>query len=139
MLLVVFVLAGCSDDDGEEGLTKAEYIAQADAICVKHNETQTKLTADIPSTATAAETAKVYLDKVIPDTRAQQEELRALAAPDADRDLLEDFYDDVDEVIGDIEKGLRDHPEETLSAEVSPFADLNARGKEYGFKDCSEG
>ena len=38
-----------------------------------------------------------------------------------------------------VENDLQEHPEETLGSDTSPFADVNARAKAYGFVDCSEG
>jgi hypothetical protein len=129
-LLATVVLAGCSGGDDEQGLPKSEFIAQSEAICTKHAEAQDKIFDSIPSDATTAQTAEIFLKQAIPDYKAQQKELRAVKPPEDDADEIDAIYT--------LEKDLRDDPEAALGAPESPLADVNARMKAYGLTACAQ-
>jgi hypothetical protein len=137
-LLATVVLAGCSGGDDEQGLPKSEFIAQSEAICTKHAEAQDKIFDSIPSDATTAQTAEIFLKQAIPDYKAQQKELRAVKPPEDDADEIDAIYDDADDAIATLEKDLRDDPEAALGAPESPLADVNARMKAYGLTACAQ-
>jgi hypothetical protein len=75
--LTVLVLAGCQfgSDNG-----KAEYVREADAICSKY-ERQISL---IPQPQTFLRDFAVYMRRVVPIARQQNQELRQLEAPEDD-------------------------------------------------------
>lgn len=77
LVLLVAALAGCSfgSDSGN-----AEFIRDADAICARY-ERQISL---IPQPQTFLRDFAVYMRRVVPIARQQNQELRALEAPEDD-------------------------------------------------------
>jgi hypothetical protein len=77
VLLAVLALAGCQfgSDSG-----KAEFIREADAICARY-ERQISL---IPQPQTFLRDFAVYMRRVVPIARQQNQELRRLKAPEDD-------------------------------------------------------
>jgi hypothetical protein len=81
-------LAGCggSGDESEEGLTKAEWIAKADAIC-KESFAAAK---DIPQ-PTSPEQFDEYLAKVLAISRRFDPKFAALEAPEGDEETVQNL------------------------------------------------
>jgi hypothetical protein len=77
VLLAVLALSGCQfgSDSG-----KAEFIREADAICAKY-ERQISL---IPQPQTFLRDFAVYMRRVVPIARQQNQDLRQLQAPEED-------------------------------------------------------
>jgi hypothetical protein len=88
LLAAAAALAGCggSGDDTEEGLTKAEWIAKADAICKESFAAAN----DIPR-PTSPEQFDEYLAKVLAISRRFDPKFAALEAPEGDEDTVQNL------------------------------------------------
>ena len=159
-LLLAFALtvAACG---GDEALSKDEYIAQSNAIC-KDTNTQFQAVfedsvADLPDEFTPEEFAEVLVNGLLDQFTAAQEEqladLRALAAPEGDEDLLASLYDEFETVLGEISQVADSAAAgdaaaiEQLTASQDPghgglpvvsaaFDDVDVRAIEYGLTVC---
>jgi hypothetical protein len=78
LLTAGLLAAGCGGDDKSDTLAKADLAKKVDAICVKYN-------AKVNALAEPADIAGYgpYLDKLLPFSTAQREELDALKPDDA--------------------------------------------------------
>ena len=138
-LIAVFALgviaAGCGggDDNSDTtttSLTKAAWIAKADAICQQGNQ-------EIDQAArqqfgnqkpTAADVQKFATETALPNTQSQVDKIKALGAPSGDEDQVNKILDTVQ---ADIDKA-----KSAGDIEESTFADGNALAKQYGLKVC---
>jgi hypothetical protein len=131
------IAAGCgsSDDNGDSStssLTKAAWIAKADAICQQGNQ-------DIENAAkqqfgnqkpTAAEVQQFARETALPETQKQVDQIKALGAPSGDEDQVNHILDTVQ---ADIDKAKA-----AGDIENSTFADGDALAKQYGLKVCGQ-
>ena len=95
-LALGLIAAGCGGDDGNddstegtgtggtETLTKAEFIAQADAICKESNKQIEKAGKEIGESSSAAEVDAFAADTVAPAIQSQLDGIEALGAPTGD-------------------------------------------------------
>ncbi|WP_026911298.1 hypothetical protein [Patulibacter minatonensis] len=133
------VLAGCGGSDDDKGLSKADYIKQADAICQKGDDAQNKalqsalqaLGTDSPS---AEQQAKLASEIAVPNIENQLKEIKALGTPkesgDEAKALLTSLEDATAKVKADPSTIVND------GSGPSPFADANAKAKAFGLTVC---
>lgn len=144
VLAIAMIVAGCgsSSDDTTASLTKAEFIAQADAICKKGNgEIESEFESfakenDIkeneePSKAQGAELVETVL---VPNVENQSEEIRDLGAPSADEEEITAMLDALDEGVEEAEA----EPETVFTSKTDPFGPANKIAKEYGLEVCGQ-
>jgi len=161
--LLAFVLVGAACG-GDEALSKDEYIAQANTICEDANAQVEAIAAeffaDFPEEPTPEEFAELpvgdYVDQYTDVFERQIADLRDLAAPEGDEDLLAALYDDVEArlravngLVAEAEAGdpvaieRLTSPEELthgrLRAASTAFDDVDERATEYGLTVCSGG
>ena len=146
----VVVLAGCGGDGGDEttaapveateaepALTKADLIAQGDAICAEVNAAVGSLDAgETEATDQASQVADLYGGMV--------ERLQALGTPD-EAEGYEEFADSADELAqaaSDAELASARGDEEGLVVAQedvsSSLAEFQEAAASYGFEDCAE-
>ncbi len=143
---IAAIVAGCgsSDDDSTSSLTKAQFIAQADAICKTGNaEIDSEFEAfaeknnidenEEPSKAQQAEISETIL---VPNVKNQAEEIRDLAAPSGDEDEISAMLDSLDEGVEEVEANPQAPFE---SKQPNPFGPANKIAEEYGLKVCGQG
>jgi ABC-type lipoprotein release transport system permease subunit len=136
VLALGVIAAGCGssgdDSSSTSNLTKAEFIAKADAICQQGNQ-------QINSAAheqfgnqkpTAAEVQQFITGTVLPNTQSQVDKIKALGAPSGDEDQVNKILDTVQ---ADIDKA-----KSSGDIENSTFADSNALAKQYDLKVCGQ-
>lgn len=144
VLAVAIIAVGCgsSSDDSTSSLTKAQFIAQADAICKKGNaEIESEFEAfakkegikenEEPSTAQGVEVSETVL---IPNIENQAEEIRALEAPSGNEEEISAMLDSLDEGIEEAEAD----PEALFTSKSDPFGPANKMAKELGFEVCGQ-
>lgn len=84
----VALFAACGSS--YKGLSKADFISQADAICTKYNGLSVKATSGLKNPTDAQLLAAIQA-KVVPLLPKLQAELRALKPPKADRATVKQF------------------------------------------------
>jgi hypothetical protein len=140
------IAAGCgsSSEDSTASLTKAQFIAQADAICKASNaEIESEFEAfakknnigenEEPSKAQEAELSETIL---VPNVTNQGEEIRDLAAPSGDEDEVSAMLDSLDEGVEEVEANPQAPFE---SKQPNPFGPANKLATEYGLEVCGQG
>jgi hypothetical protein len=130
------IAAGCgssSDDSSTSSLTKAEFIAKADAICQQGNqEVEAAAKQQFGNQQPSADQVKQFVtETAIPNTQSQIDKIKALGAPSGDEDQIGHLLDTVQ---ADIDKAKA-----SGDIENSTFADGNALAKQYGLKVCGQG
>jgi hypothetical protein len=105
LAVAVVAAAGCggSDDDDSTGpetsdLTKQEWIAQADQICVEGDKDIGRQAGEFfDGKPTPAESTQFSHEVVLPSIQAQVDQIRELGAPEGDEEQVEAMLDAVDE------------------------------------------
>ena len=137
--IAALVLAACGSD--YKGLSKAEFVKQADAICVKHQAATEKIAKAVGENPTIAQVKDVYADRLIPAFEDQVDELRALKPPEADREAISKMLDDlsagIDEAGASI-AAMKSVQDLEAFEEPAGFKSANAAAKAYGLQKCSE-
>jgi ABC-type lipoprotein release transport system permease subunit len=133
---VALIAAGCgSSDDSDSStssLSKAAWIAKADAICQQGNQeiNQAAHQQFGNQKPTATDIQQFVTGTAIPNTQSQVDKIKALGAPSADEDevnkLLETVQADVDKSKSDPTNSEND------------FGDSNALAQQYGLKVCGQ-
>jgi len=139
--------AGCGGGAGGDRLTKADFIAKADAICsTAHDREQAINFPSVdPQSATDDQLNQLgtALDKAVEVDRTEIDDLRKLNPP-------EDFADGFDESMNELSEGLdhaekaadaaRDGKKEQIAKELAAVEakanEANQRATAYGLKVC---
>jgi hypothetical protein len=159
LLAFALVVAACG---GDEALSKDEYVAQGNAICEDANAQFRAINSefpDLPEPSAAEEFAEPmvadFIDQFTAVLEEQLADLRALAAPEGDENLLAAIYDDLEAVMRAIRQlgaaaaaGDLDAIEQLTSQEdqghaglrvvTAAFDDLDMQASEYGLTVCGE-
>jgi hypothetical protein len=145
VMAIAIVAAGCgsSSDDSTKttaALTKAELIAQGDAICKKGNAAIEREADEFAEDnnvdtekPTRAQQEEVIIDVVAPGVRKQGEEISELTPPSGDEAEIE-------AVVAAVEKGsdeMESDPSKLIEGK-SPLAEGSKLANNYGFEECGE-
>lgn len=142
LIVGALALAGCGggDDDGGERLSKAEFVAQADAICRRY---EARL--DTLGQPTNTTELRSFADKALPIAKDGREELGELTPPEELEETYDAWLEQGDEAIEIVER-LRDAAGENDQAEIQRIAadaqrtdaEANRLAGELGFEQCGE-
>lgn len=150
VLAVAIAVAGCgsSDDDTTDTgsatvtVTKAQLIAQGDAICKQGNEEieegfeRFQEENDIPKNQEPndAQGVEIVETVIVPNLTTQSELIRGIGIPEGDEEQVGELLDSLDEAIETAEKD----PEALFNEDTDPFGDVNQQAQDYGFSECGE-
>ncbi len=142
-LAAALIMSGCGGSDSS--LTKAEFIKQADAICLKEQKVKAAaLEAYLlkvgvgpgkPMTLAQAEyqTKKVLM----PPIRSMAEQINDLGAPDGEEDKVEAILTGVEQAIETSEKEAETRRKTgKVGAYNDPFEEVAKLSQRYGFNTC---
>jgi hypothetical protein len=134
-LAVAIVVVGCGG--GEDHLTKAEFIRQADAVCKKGNDQINKVANQTfdKKQPSQADLNKFATDTLIPTVQTELDGVRDLNPPSEDEDQVNAL---LDEAQAALDKGKQD-PAALTSSNADPFKKANQLTKDYGLKECGAG
>lgn len=133
--VLAFTISACGGDDDEPSgdssseISKAEFIEEANAICVAGDETAEGFT----EPTTEDEAVTLIQDEVLPNISAQIDDIRDLGYPEGDEELLSGILDDADEIIAAIDAD----PIGFLQQE-NPFGEVNDALEDYGISECAD-
>ena len=143
--IAVLSVAGCGGGDDDEGPSKQEFIAQADAICQE---------ADKEQAAVGGRGAKgglygpnlsdvAFLSRYNAVTRDALERLRALDAPEEDQEAVDDVLSAVKGIFAAVDKRIaairaRDLPRQSQAQQdfERSHGDVNASAGALGLTRC---
>ncbi len=129
IVIAAFAVAGCGGDDDDTD-SKEEFIAQADEICESGDAEIEQQALEL---GTGADENTLVTTVIVPGTRDQVEQIRALTPPEGDEDEIAEFLDTFDRGLDELE----DDPSILSKAETIAEARQLATG--YGFKSCNTG
>jgi hypothetical protein len=133
-----WVLAGCGDD---EALSEQEFLEQGNTICAAGNERLDAafegLDLEEGEEPSAEQMEALLLDVFLPDVQSQIDDVRALEPPDELADEVEQFLDDAQATLDDLEQQAADDPS-VLFSDEDPFADVNAQAQAIGLTECAD-
>lgn len=130
------LLAACGG--GGSSITKAEFVKQADAICLKAKKKQAAglekaVKGEPGAELTPAEIENVIMTAVIPPYRQAANELSELPTPSGGADEVDAMVASLEEAL---EKGEK-QPASVNSVSNSPFKTFDKQASEYGLEACS--
>jgi len=139
-IVTVALIAGCgsSNTTSTSSLTKAEFIKQADAICLKSTKgieadfsSFAKERGSFKNAASSKSMAEFSSSTILPALSSEAEKLRALGAPGGEED-------DVDAILTPFEVGIEERENAGVSGHgANPeIAKANKLAAEYGLKVC---
>lgn len=143
VLSLGLLVAGCGGGSDEEGLTKAEFIKQADAICEQANEALEGETKDyaeengIPIDREPSDEVKeeLVVEVIVPNVEGQAEEISALGAPSGDEETIDELVEGIETAAGE----TADDPSTVIEGDEAAFAEVNKLASDYGLKVCGDG
>ena len=126
----------CGGSSG--GVSKAEYLAKAKAVCQKGNQTLTDASnatfAKVPSGQKLSdpEIESFVRQTVIPTIREQVKELRALPPPKGKKSQVDEIYRALDTGLDELDKS----PKKLLDGS-NAFAEADSLAAKYGITVCA--
>lgn len=135
----VLALAACSGGDGgDERLSKAEFVAEADAICRSYEARLEQL-----GQPTNQAELRTFADQALPIAKEGRADLGELRPPDELEETYDAWLEQGDEAIAIVER-LRDAAGEADQAEIARIAvdaqrtdaEANRLAGELGFEEC---
>jgi len=146
LVLAAVVLVACGGDDdssdGDESVTKAEFIEMADAICTTSDEAQTQLQADLQSAADPEAAAVIY-DELADQSDAVIGEIVALPKPAGEEEAIDRLAATQTEgiaLVRELAVAVRDNDQAAGEEIISQLQQNAAEGDEgdqaFGFKVC---
>jgi hypothetical protein len=147
LLATGLIAAGCGGDDdngddgnGGEALTKQEFIAQADQICVEGDREIDAQAEDFfsggPNEQPSPEEIEGFgADVVVPGIQEQIDGIRGLTPPEEDQEQVTEFLDTAQEALDRVEAdpsliGPRQE-------EADPFAETTQLARDLGLQRCA--
>lgn len=123
-----------SDGSGAKSLTKAEFLAKANAICDAGNaQLQVDFEALGTNKPTQTQLKQVVTDKLVPSVEAQIDAIRALGAPAGDEDQVRAILDAAD---AGIAKVKADPALIASNSNQDPLKESNELANAYGLTSC---
>jgi hypothetical protein len=112
-------------------VTKAAFVAKANAICVKGTIQTEKAGSSLGNNPTEQEAAVAVPAKFVPAVQAQIDELKALSPPPGEEAAVTSMLDLAQ---SDLDK-IKSDPK--LAFETKTFADFASIAHAYGLKSCA--
>lgn len=133
LVVVCSVAAGCGGNSNSR-LTKAQFLAQGNAICAKGTRKIERVGLTFfktPGRPTAKETIAFAQQVAVPTTQSELDQLRALRPPKSDEPAVETLLDKSQAAVDRVRKdpGLLGRPNGSDEA--------NALAKAYGLTACA--
>lgn len=132
------LLLGACGGDGEERLSKADWIEQADAICARASEDVEALTEP-----TKLDEIPEFTDTASEISRDALSDLRALQPPEEDQTTVDEMLDlveqqiEIGEQIGEAAADGDQDEVQRLADETDPIEnEADEKARQYGLDDC---
>jgi len=141
--IAVLSVAGCGGDDEDEGPSQQEFIAQADAICQEADKEQAAVGVKGGGIYGANFSDAAFLSEYNAVTRDALKRLRALDAPKADEEAVEDVLSAVEGSVAAVDKRIaalkaRDLPKQSEAEKEleRSYGDIAASAGALGLTRC---
>jgi len=138
---VLALTLGACGSGGYSGLSKAEFIRQAEALCRQANAKLAEIGNSFTSKSTITDLQKAYVNQIVPLVNAEIDQLRALKPPKADRakvsKMLDDFSTGLDQASADV-KAVKSKQELASIAVPPARRTTNSESNAYGIGRCGD-
>ena len=130
------LLAACGG--GYHGLTKADFVTQADAICKTYEAKLPAMFGHVSADSTLAEVQGVYRDQAVPVFLEEVQQLRKLKPPKADRPAVKQIFDDLSAGVDQLDAQVRSAKSLKALGALAPSGLKRAAtgAKAYGLAVC---
>jgi hypothetical protein len=138
LLLVSACGGGGSSPKAASGppLSKAAFIAQADAICKRYEDNLSAQGKALSATSSQQQLSDFVVKQIVPSFRSMIGELRALNPPAADKAKITKMLDDLSTGLDQLESSAKTDVKSALNNEPQGFKDSDAAATAYGFTQC---
>ena len=137
LAICAMAVAGCGGGGGTTGLTKAEFVKQANAACKESEQERTQLFKEAQEQVKPGDNfgqkekkelvKTVAVDPYLKMTKAIEE----LGAPEGDEQEIEALIKEMEQAA----KSAEANPDQAIKT-IIPFAEANKAADEYGLTDC---
>ena len=140
-IALMAALGACGGSSSSyKGLSKTDFVNQAEAICTAGNTKIAKISAGFNGTQPTIEQFKAaYLNQLIPIFHGEVNDIRALKPPAADRDKIKQMLDDlsagVDQAKARVE-GAKSQAELATIKEPPKMKAASSEARAYGLVTC---
>ena len=134
-VLVALVIASACGS-GYKGLTKTEFLRQANQSCTHPSKADVAVRKLIAVQRTPERKAKLYLEKVLPLIDRHLDGIAALKPPKVDREQVATIIDQARADAKQFATDLKADPIIALSSADQPFAKSFKAASDYGVKIC---
>jgi hypothetical protein len=137
--LAALALGACGGG-GYQGLSKADFVTQANAICATGQKTLDSIGASVGSSPTLATLQRVYSGQFVAAVREEVSQLRALKPPKADRATISAMLDDLSSGITQFSAAITSAKSLQAVAALKEPSSLAAADKaatSYGLTACN--
>jgi len=133
VLGLVAVVSACGGSS-YKGLSKADYVSQANAICKKYSGLADAAGNTLGSNPTEQQVVDAVKSKLVPLFSQELAEIRKLKPPKEDRATVKTMLDEQQAAINDVSQNTKQFVEAQGSTALSKKADASATA--YGLTDC---
>jgi hypothetical protein len=140
LVLVTLLVAGCGSSSSSSStaaakppLTKAQFLAQGNAICTQGNKNLAGPEKALGTSPTEAQFAAFITGPFKSEVQRQITALRALNAPSADKATVKHIFDLAQSELDSVTS----NPKAAESATVSPFKQFQTAVHAYGLTACA--
>jgi len=136
VLTAALAVAGCgssSSSSSAPSITKAQFVAKANAICVAGNAVTTKAAMKLGSNPSAAQILAYTKGTLIPTIQGQINAIKALGAPKGDEATVSSFLALAQ---ADLNK-LKANPSLIIKGGPTLFHDFALKAHAYGLTKCA--
>lgn len=136
--MLAAVLVGGGACGGDDGVSKADYLAKAKDVCQQGNQALTKASNEVfakvpPGQKLSPEEVENFVrTTVVPTIRDQIRQLRAIEAPKDDKVHVEEIYTALDRGLDELEKTPA-----KLTDGSNVFAEADTLAQKYGISVCA--
>lgn len=130
---------GGTERNGESSLSKEDYLARANALCVSLGEDSERLADDSVGgldRQPTEEELRAYDRRATELQRKTLADLRALPAPEGDEETVAAIYDELELVLDQLEAIPVSSPGQPGDVSLDRFRPL---ANDYGLTECAEG
>jgi hypothetical protein len=140
LVLVALLVAGCGSSSSSSStaaakppLTKAQFLAQGNAICTQGNKNLAAPEKALGTSPTEAQFVAFINGPFKTEVQRQIDAIRALNAPSADKATVKHIFDLAQSELDSVTS----NPKAAESASVSPFKAFSTAAHAYGLTVCA--
>jgi hypothetical protein len=142
MVVALVVALGACGGSSYKGLSKADFVKQAEAICKAADTKSSTVTDSLQANPSVAQLKSVFTSQLIPILQSEIDDLRALKPPEADRDEIDKMLDNLSEGADQAKAEVQAAKTQADFGKITQPAGMktaSAQAKAYGLPTCGSG